>query len=61
MENPWECGIEPPGSISHGVSRVFILLAGSEDHQAEGKQYYENVKNSTKYLDDLISSAKTFD
>ena len=20
MENPFECGIEPPGSISHGVS-----------------------------------------
>ena len=24
MESPCECGIEPPGSISHGVSRNVI-------------------------------------
>ena len=24
MESPCECGIEPPGSISHGVSLIYI-------------------------------------
>ena len=28
MESPCECGIEPPGSISHGVSYLIILKDG---------------------------------
>ena len=26
MENPCECGIEPPGSISRGVSLLIVVL-----------------------------------
>ena len=27
MESPCECGIEPPGSISHGVRELLLLLS----------------------------------
>ena len=26
MESPCECGIEPPGSISHGASVIIIII-----------------------------------
>ena len=26
MENPCECGIEPPGSINHGVIIIIIII-----------------------------------
>ena len=30
MERPCQCDIEPPGSISHGVSSLFYLNTGLE-------------------------------
>ena len=30
MESPCECGIEPPGSISHGVSYLYAGLLNLE-------------------------------
>ena len=45
MESPCECGTEPPGSISHGVSYTRILLTISFK---KGNIVYDNKSNEEK-------------
>ena len=42
MESPCECGIEPPGTISHGVNIIIVVaLILAEDKSWQGKWYDE--------------------
>ena len=49
MESPCECGIEPPGTISHGVSsKTACNHAFSEDFS--GEKEFGNPRSENRYV-----------
>ena len=45
MESSWECGIEPPGSISHGVRSAGKRALGRTSHRCQ-----DNVRMDLKEM-----------
>ena len=50
MKSPCECGIEPPGSISHGV-RIFIIIFIRKNRITEIRSVMEMEDNVTEGIE----------
>ena len=55
FEGPCECGIEPPGSIGHGVSKLLYLYTRYIS-RIHGSFYRQSIKVTTGWR--LVSLAK---
>ena len=58
MESPRECGIDPPGSISHGVSQL-VKSTGKRPLGRPRRRWEDNIK---MYLNEIgISTRNSVD